>query len=228
MLSILLSRINQNIKNIILAGSSVLVGVIFAVFGQIYQTGANAYDFFLGWSVFITLWAVASMFPPLLLIWIFLLNITLFLYYEQVAREWTIVFTFTLMFILNILFLIAFILFSKFKIADIPKWFCHIIAIAAVFFSTMGICIGILDNNDSFFLLFMLTILVYGSGIKYGLENKSTFYMAIIPFSIMIMICSFLIEISHGEGMFFILTFFIIGSVTLIIKILINLQKKWK
>ena len=53
---VLLPKIKSSTRNIILTGSSFLVGVLFAVFGQIYQTGADAYDFFSAWTVFITLW----------------------------------------------------------------------------------------------------------------------------------------------------------------------------
>ena len=71
-LIVLFSKLNSDIKNIILTGASILVGVLFAVFGQIYQTGANAYDFFLGWTVFITLWVAISNFAPLWFIFIIL------------------------------------------------------------------------------------------------------------------------------------------------------------
>ena len=59
-LVILFSKISLDIKNILFTGTSILVGVLFAVFGQIYQTGANAYDFFLGWTMFITIWVFVS------------------------------------------------------------------------------------------------------------------------------------------------------------------------
>ena len=62
---VLFLRININTRNIILTGASVLVGVLFAVFGQIYQTGANAYDFFLVWTIFVTLWVVGNYSAPL-------------------------------------------------------------------------------------------------------------------------------------------------------------------
>ena len=42
------TRWNILIKQIILTGATFLVGTLFAVFGQIYQTGADAYDLFLG------------------------------------------------------------------------------------------------------------------------------------------------------------------------------------
>lgn len=44
----------------LLISASVLVGVWLAVFGQIYQTGADAYDLFLTWVVLIAPWVVIS------------------------------------------------------------------------------------------------------------------------------------------------------------------------
>ena len=51
---ILFSKLKPDIKNILLTGAAVLVGILFTVFGQIYQTGANAYDLFLIWTIAIT------------------------------------------------------------------------------------------------------------------------------------------------------------------------------
>ena len=64
------TRWNVLIKQIILTGATFLVGTLFAVFGQIYQTGADAYDLFLGWTLFTILWAVAIRFTPLWLTFI--------------------------------------------------------------------------------------------------------------------------------------------------------------
>jgi uncharacterized membrane protein len=100
-LVILFSKISLDIKNILLTGTSILVGVLFAVFGQIYQTGANAYDFFLGWTMFITIWVFVSNYAPLWLVFITLINTTLILYSQQVAQDWSEVFVFTLLFIIN-------------------------------------------------------------------------------------------------------------------------------
>ncbi|MEO7213490.1 DUF2157 domain-containing protein [Mucilaginibacter sp.] len=67
-LVVLFVKLPGLIKNIVLTGASVLVGLLFSVFGQIYQTGAEAYDFFLGWTVFILIWAIVAEFAPLWLI----------------------------------------------------------------------------------------------------------------------------------------------------------------
>jgi len=226
---ILFAKIKLDIKNILLTGTSILVGVLFAVFGQIYQTGANAYDFFLGWTMFITLWVIISNFAPLWLVYIILINTTLILYSQQVANDWSEVFVFTLLFVINSLFLVFFIFISKATVKiKSPVWFSNLIALAAVSFSTIGISIGVFDQfKASFLVLIIITSILYGIGIKYGLKAKSSFYLSIIPFSIIVIISSFLINISSEAGMFLIISLFVIVSVTFVIKNLIDLQKKW-
>ena len=138
-------------------------------------------------------------------------------------------FVFTLLFIINILFLTTFLYGKKInKEIKVPIWFSNLISLASVSFSTIGIVFGIFDKNQKFFfVLIVITSILYGIGIKYGLKVKSGFYLSIIPFSIIIIISAFLIKLSDDAGMFFFISLFVIGSVTLVIKNLINLQKKW-
>ncbi len=44
----------------LLIAASVLAGVLFAVIGQVYQTGADAWELFAAWSVLVLPWVVAS------------------------------------------------------------------------------------------------------------------------------------------------------------------------
>lgn len=228
-LVIVFSKISLDIKNILLTGTSILVGVLFAVFGQVYQTGANAYDFFLGWTVFIAIWVFVSNYAPLWLVFITLINTTLILYSQQVAHDWSAIFIFTLLFIINILFLTTSLFGKKInREIKVPIWFTNLIALTSVSFSTIGIVMGIFDKNKtSFYLLIMLTLILYGIGIKYALKVKRGFYLSIISFSIIIIFSAFFIKLSTDAGMFFFITLFVIGSVTFVIKNLINLQKKW-
>ncbi len=222
---LLLPKIRDTTRNIILTGASVLVGVLFAVFGQIYQTGANSYDFFLAWTIFVTLWAIVSNFAPLWLIYILLINVTLILYSQQVAKDWSDVFVFTLLFSLNIVVLISAILWGKHKL---PNWFLYCIALAAIGYSTIGIYIGIFEQYQiSFLFLIGVATITYALGIWHGLKTKSSFYLAIIPFSLIIICIGLIIKASNDEVMFLFISIFIIASVTLTIINLINLQKKW-
>ena len=223
------SKINTNIRNIILTGAAVLVGVLFAIFGQIYQTGADAYDFFLTWTVFVTLWVIVSNFAPLWLLYLILINITLILYSEQVAKDWSEVFIFNLLLIINTTALITAILLSKFKkLVSVPNWFLNIMALTSISYATIGIIIGIFDKYQiAFLVLILTTAIVFALGIWYGLKIKSGFYLSVIPFSLIIIVSALLIKISDGEMMFLLISLFIVVSVTLVIKNLINIQKKW-
>ncbi|TYB78857.1 DUF2157 domain-containing protein [Bizionia myxarmorum] len=226
---ILFSKWQLNVKNILLTGASMIVGVLFAVFGQIYQTGANAYDFFLGWTLFIFLWVVVSNFAPLWLIFIILINTTVILYIEQVAQNWPEIIPFTLLFGINTVFLFIALIGEKLS-ADInpPTWFTNILALAAASFGTIAICYGIFDDYQaSFLILVIATALLYAYGIYYGIQTKSIFYLSIIPFSLIVIGSALLISWSDDGGMFFVISLFIILSVTFLIANLIKLQKRW-
>ncbi|WP_261509904.1 DUF2157 domain-containing protein [Chryseobacterium paludis] len=226
---VLLPKIKSGTKNIILTGSSFLVGALFAVFGQIYQTGADAYDFFLAWTLFITLWVIVSNFAPLWLLYIVLINTTFFLYTEQVAKDLPEILVITSLFLFNTAILIASVLLDHYKkIENIPKWFTYILALGSVTFATMGIVFGILDDNPPLFpLLISAVILVFALGIWHGIRSKNTFYLSIIPLSLIIIITTLLFKISDEMIMFLIVGIFIIVSVTLVIMSLLKLQKKW-
>lgn len=66
-----------------LTGSSILVGVFLAVFGQIYQTGADAYQLFTAWAILILPWAVIAQFTPLWFIWLIIVNIALIFFLDN-------------------------------------------------------------------------------------------------------------------------------------------------
>ncbi|MDR1877108.1 MAG: DUF2157 domain-containing protein [Flavobacteriaceae bacterium] len=232
---VLFTKMNITIKNILLTGTAVLVGVLFAVFGQIYQTGANAYDLFLTWVFAITLWVLISNFAPLWLLYITLINTTFILYSQQVATDWSVTLIALILSVINTVFLVTFLFISKIREnTDAPVWFSNIIALAAVIFATGGIMIGIIiDEPDyliSSFILMGLTGIFYCIGIWYAYKEKRAFYLAVIPFSTVIIISTGICKTADGDlaGTLLLLTFFVIASVTLIVINILNTQKKWK
>ena len=66
-----------------LLAASVLVGIFLAVFGQIYQTGADAYQLFVTWAYLIVIWTLINPFIPQLILQIVLLNTALLLFVMQ-------------------------------------------------------------------------------------------------------------------------------------------------
>lgn len=226
---VLFSRLSEGIKNVILTGSAVMVGVLFAVYGQIYQTGANAYDFFFGWTIFITLWAVVSNFPPLWLVYLVIVYTTFILYTQQVAFFWSEILIITILFSFNTLVLLGFLYLPKLNNRiKAPVWFTNALALASAFVASVGLIIGIFNKHDYFFaILFVLAIAAYAGGLVYGMKQKRLFYLTIIPFSVIVIISSFLIKVSDEAGMFLFVGLFIIGCVTALVKSLITLQKTW-
>jgi len=67
-----------------LFASAFLVGVLFAVFGQVYQTGADPYGLFLSWAILILPWAVIGRQQGMWMLFVILLNLSLIMFWTQV------------------------------------------------------------------------------------------------------------------------------------------------
>jgi uncharacterized membrane protein len=67
---------------IALFAAGVLVGVLLALVGQTYQTGADTYELFAVWCVLILPWTFLSRFDLMWLFCLMLLNMAIVLYYE--------------------------------------------------------------------------------------------------------------------------------------------------
>ena len=70
------------IRQLLLLIASVITGSLLALFGQVYQTGADTWQLFFGWAVLITPWVVIARFPALWLLWLGLINAGLILYLD--------------------------------------------------------------------------------------------------------------------------------------------------
>ncbi len=78
----LLSRENLA-GRLLLMAAAVLTGVFLAVFGQIYQTGADAWQLFALWAALITLWTLIGRFLPLWILWLGLINLAFYLWWDS-------------------------------------------------------------------------------------------------------------------------------------------------
>ncbi|MBE0446314.1 DUF4401 domain-containing protein [Psychrobacter sp. FME5] len=90
----------QLIRQLLLLIASVITGSLLALFGQVYQTGADTWQLFFGWAVLILPWVLIARFPALWLLWLGLINAGLMLYldlidlsfinhiYQNVAQVW--------------------------------------------------------------------------------------------------------------------------------------------
>jgi uncharacterized membrane protein len=80
----LLIGVDRAFGQVLLIAASVLTGVLLAVIGQVYQTGADAFELFVAWAVLILPWVVVSRSAVHWLLWLVVAETALALYGAQV------------------------------------------------------------------------------------------------------------------------------------------------
>ncbi|TXD96782.1 DUF2157 domain-containing protein [Psychrobacter frigidicola] len=74
----------QLAQQLLLLVASIITGSLLAVFGQVYQTGADTWQLFFGWALLIIPWVLIARLPALWLVWLGLVNASLILYIDVV------------------------------------------------------------------------------------------------------------------------------------------------
>ena len=87
---------------VLLLSASILVGVLLAVYGQVYQTGADAYENYVLWALLIMLWAIVGRFNALWVLWLVITNVAMLLFWFQVAAPERFEFVFGIFLLLGI------------------------------------------------------------------------------------------------------------------------------
>lgn len=70
------------IRQLLLLVASIITGSLLALFGQVYQTGADTWQLFFAWALLITPWVVIARFAALWLLWLGLINATVLQYID--------------------------------------------------------------------------------------------------------------------------------------------------
>lgn len=68
-----------------LMAATLLLGVLLALYGQVYQTGADPWQLFFTWALLMLPWALIGRFAALWLVWLGLLNLSVVLYHEALS-----------------------------------------------------------------------------------------------------------------------------------------------
>ena len=69
-------------SKLLLLMASLLLGVLLALFGQTYQTGADPWQLFFYWGLMIMPWAAIARFAAIWIVWLALINLSIVLYFE--------------------------------------------------------------------------------------------------------------------------------------------------
>jgi uncharacterized membrane protein len=219
------------VKQILLTAASLMAGALFAVFGQIYQTGADAYDFFLGWTVFIAIWVFIADFSALWLVFIVLINTTIFYFFEQDINFWPFIARCNIHFAVNMFATISFIYFGQVKKITRNKagWLIQFIALAAIASLTFSVIDSIFENQHIHTTIAVVCLLIfYSLALWYGVLTKSLFWIGSICFSLIAIASAlFTKPFDADSGIFLFIAVFVIGSTSVLIYQLLKLKKKW-
>lgn len=125
---------------------SLLTGALLALAGQVYQTGADTYELFAWWAVLILPWVLVSRFSPLWLVWLVLLDLAAFFYFQ---RSWVVEPVLWTLFALNGLALILWEAAHRAGLAWLrDSWPPRLVAIAAGVGATALVAWAILETGE--------------------------------------------------------------------------------
>jgi len=79
-------------KAALLAGS-IFLGALLALFGQVYQTGADTWELFANWAALMLPWVLVGRFAGLWMLWIAIANVAIHLYYRVFPGTFGLFFT---------------------------------------------------------------------------------------------------------------------------------------
>jgi len=222
-----------------LTAAALLVGVLLAVFGQAYQTGADAYELFLNWAALIAVWVVISAYAPLWFGLLVLLNITVITYWNQVLGESSPAMFGTLA-VLNAVSLFAWEYAHHRGLSWLQsRWFPRLVAPAAFLFlviPTLEFIFSLGESRDFgpfliltpfLYLIFTLLVLFF-----YTKRGQDLFMLTIASLSIIVVATSSvakLFDFDFDTGVpYLILSLVIIGQAALAVSWLRNIAKAWE
>jgi len=201
--------------------SSILVGVLLALFGQTYQTGADPWQLFFVWAGLITPWAITARLAVLWLMIIGLLNVSFTLYCDVNTNPLSVIFN-TSIDLLWGLFLLNLVSFSLWHIASEKlswlknTWAMRLIALISGSLITLLAIMSAFEGNGTSNAAFPVWGLCMGGGYwLYRRKNYDLFMLAggcLSSILVITTLCANLLFSHDGEfGAFLILAILVIG-----------------
>lgn len=223
-----LRRFSDTTRKALLSAACVMIGVFFAVYGQIYQTGANAYEFFMAWSLFSTAWVLVNRFLPLWAVYSGINFLWLFFFMNQTSFVVPTDFRY-LAYLL--LFILSFVLPRFVFKTEIKRWYTVTAAIASVGVVTTGITYQLFEEMETHSLLFLaVSVIAYVLGIRYSLIHRDITFVSIIALSMVVLLHVACVKIISNDSLDNIVVLSLISPLSIILSLvqLNKLKKKWR
>ena len=231
-------KIHSIVSNISLVSASILLGVLLALFGQAYQTGADTWQLFFTWAMLMLPWTIIGRFSILWILWIALLNLSIILYYKLLQSFWwdigdaqNLLWS---LFIFNLLIHSIWELTLKYQKVDASdSWGIRLLTVMSATSITFLAIIQIIDTSatGSIVVIIMWILYLIAAYVIYRKLKPTLFILAMACLSAISVSITFLghhILSTISAGGFFLLALFTVGLGTLCALWLKNLHKEWE
>jgi uncharacterized membrane protein len=137
-----------------LFAAALFVGALFALIGQIYQTGADTFELFAVWAAAILPWVIVARWAALWIVWIALLNIAIALYFHTMGGIFGLFFDpvrqFWILFALNTVALVIWEALAAVGVEWLrDRWAARVLATTSGGLVTALALYGIFDSKDA-------------------------------------------------------------------------------
>lgn len=210
--------------------SFLLIGPLFAVFGQIYQTGADAYTLFVGWALLSLGWVFVSRFAASWFLWLLIVNTASWLFFQQTAisSRLGIYSAAFYSFLLNMaaLFVWEWLSAKGVDWLSTPgRWAPRVILCIGVFQLSIGVLYVIFGRRNPSLLELSLPAAYLGACVGvvwiYFFKRLDLFMLSSFALSFVVVSSSFVGRvIIDGLGGFFFLSFFVFAEVSFFVYLL--------
>jgi len=78
---------NSIASKVSLLVATISLGVLLALYGQTYQTGADSWQLFFNWALLMLPWAIIGRFPAIWILWVVLMNVSIIAYSAQTDQS---------------------------------------------------------------------------------------------------------------------------------------------
>jgi len=213
-----------------LSGLTVLTGVLFGLFGQTFQTGANTYELFFAWAALSLPFAWLSRQTGLWAFWCVVLNVALTLY-AQMRSQWGFFSDFgeivTWLVLGGINLALAWVFLLRLRSQWLSR-FLLLIAASYITFGSLGLAFG--ANNPQFAGVVYLATCSALILFAWQSKPKDIFPLTLLAINLVITSTALFVRVSDmGEiVMFFALSFWVLASSGAAFTILLKLHRQWE
>ncbi len=162
---------------------SIFLGVLLALYGQTYQTGADPWQLFFYWTVLITPWVIVARFSTLWMMWLLLINLSTVLYFTVFRNLLLVIFSsdmtlYWILFGINASALFVWEYSATRFTCLAERWAVRLLAVISGFSITWLVVYSLFEHGLTIIPIFIWTIWLTTIFYLYRIVKRDLFMLA--------------------------------------------------